>query len=227
MRRSIESSSREIAVTPFKGKLEGPLILTPEVLTRLLEFWVTHLKDDRIISGTSKFRNSLDKPVASPLLTLSIEPRSPQFARQEFMTEDGFGSEPSTIVQNGILKSHMLSDYGARKSGLLRAENSGQNWVVNGGEKTLLDMFTDVDNGLLLGRLSGGMPAANGDFAIVAKNSFLIESGFIGKPVSEVIVSGNLFQILSAITSVSRERSNDGMSLVPWVVVEGMTASGR
>ncbi len=227
LRRSIESSSREIAVTPFKGKLEGPLIVTPEVLTRLLEFWVAHLKDDRIISGTSKFRDSLDKPVASPLLSLSIEPRSPQFARQEFTTEDGFGSEPSTIVQNGILKSYMLSDYGARKTGIPRSVNSGLNWVVNGGQKTLLDLFGDIENGLLLGRLSGGMPAANGDFAIVAKNSFLIESGFIGKPVSEVIVSGNLFQILSAITSVSRERANDGVSLMPWVCVEGMTASGR
>lgn len=227
LRRSIESSSREIAVTPFKGKLEGPLIVTPEVLQRLLEFWLAHLRDDRVINGTSRFRNSLDKPVASPLLSLSIEPRGPQFARQDFTTEDGYGSEPSTIVQHGILKSYLLSDYGARKTGIPRAVNSGLNWVVDGGTKTLVDLFGDIDNGLLLGRLSGGMPAANGDFAIVAKNSFLIESGFINKPVSEVIVSGNLFQILNAVTAVSQERSNDGISLIPWVCVEGMTAHGR
>lgn len=227
LRRAIESSAREIAVAPFAGKLEGPLIITPEVLGRLLEFWMAHLTDDRVLSGTSKFRHLLDKPVASPLLTVSVEPRSTQFARQDFATEDGYGSEPSTIVQNGILKSFLLSDYGARKTGLARAVNSGLNWVVDGGSKTLLDLFGDIENGLLLGRLSGGSPAANGDFAIVAKNSFLIESGFISKPVSEVIVSGNLFQILSAITSVSKERSNDGVSLMPWVCVEGMTARGR
>ncbi len=227
LRRAIESSSREISVSPFAGKLEGPIIMAPEALCVLLSFWLSHLKDDRMISGTSKFQSMLDKPVVSPLLTLSIEPRGHLFARQEFMTEDGHGSEPSTILQNGILKSFMLSDYGARKTGFPRAVNSGQNWVIDGGEKTLVDLFGDVENGLLLGRLSGGIPAANGDFAIVAKNSFLIESGFISKPVSEVIVSGNLFQILSAITSVSRERSNDGMSLIPWVTVEGMTATGR
>lgn len=227
LRRAIESSSREITVTPFAGKLEGPLIVSPEAFAVLLGFWVAHLKDDKMISGTSKFRAMLDKPVASPLLTLSVEPRSHLFARQEFMTEDGFGSEPSTIVQNGILKTFMLSEYGAKKTGVARAVNSGMNWVINGGTKTLVDLFDDIENGLLLGRLSGGVPAANGDFAIVAKNSFLIESGFISKPVSEVIVSGNIFQILSAVTSVSRERANDGMSLIPWVVVEGMTATGR
>lgn len=227
LRRSIESSAREIAVSPFSGKLEGPIIVSPEALTVLLGFWLSHLKDDRMIAGTSKFRAMLEKPVASPLLTLSVEPRSHLFARQEFMTEDGYGSEPSTIIQSGILKSYMLSDYGARKTGQPRAVNSGYNWVIEGGTKTLVDLFGDVENGLLLGRLSGGVPAANGDFAIVAKNSFLIELGFISKPISEVIVSGNLFQILSAITSVSKERSNDGMSLIPWVTVEGMTAIGR
>lgn len=227
LRRAIESSSREIAVTPFTGRLEGPIVIAPEAFAVLLNFWIAHLKDDRMISGTSKFRNSLDKPVASPLLTLGIEPRNPSFARQEFMTEDGYGSEPSVVLQNGILKSFLLSDYGAKKTNLARSVNSGQNWVVDGGTKSIVDLFGDVENGLFLGRLSGGMPAANGDFAIVAKNSFLIESGFISKPVSELIVSGNLFQIMSAITSISRERAADGMTMIPWVCVEGMTAIGR
>ncbi len=227
LRRAIESSSREIAVAPFEGRLEGPIVIAPDALAVLLNFWLAHLKDDRLISGTSKFRNSLDKPVASPFLSLAIEPRNPAFARQEFTTEDGYGSEPSTIIQNGILKSFMLSDYGARKTGLPRAENSGRNWVISGGSKNLVDLFGDIEQGLYLGRLSGGLPAANGDFAIVAKNSFLIESGFIHRPISEVIVSGNLFQILNAITAVSRERLSDGMTTIPWVCVEGMTAIGR
>ncbi len=227
LRRAIESSSREIAIVPFQGKLTGPIVIAPDAFAVLLNFWLAHLKDDRMISGTSKFSASLEKPVASPLLTIGIEPRNPAFAKQEFMTEDGYGSEPSVILQNGILKTFMLSDYGAKKTNLARSVNSGNNWVIEGGTKSLVDLFGDVDNGLFLGRLSGGMPAANGDFAIVAKNSFLIESGFISKPVSELIVSGNLFQIMSAITSVSRERAVDGMTMVPWVCVEGMTATGR
>ncbi len=227
LRSAIENSSREIAALPFEGKLEGPLVLSPDAFTVLLNLWATHLKDERIIAGTSKFRNSLDKPIASPLLTFSIEPRNPSFARQDFITEDGFGSEPSTVLQNGILKSFMISEYGARKTNLARGVNSGFNWVVNGGTKPLGELFGDIDRGLFLGRISGGIPAVNGDFAIVAKNSFLIEAGFITKPVTELILSGNLFDILSAVTAVSRERANDGMTMVPWVCVEGMTAIGR
>lgn len=121
----------------------------------------------------------------------------------------------------------MLSDYGARKAKLPRGENAGVNWVVAGGTKPLGELFGDVEKGLFLGRISGGIPATNGDFAIIAKNSFLIESGFITKPVTELMLSGNIFDIMSAITAVSRERASDGMTMAPWVCVEGLTAVGR
>jgi PmbA protein len=227
IRRAIESSSREIAAVPFKGELVGPIVIAPEAFAVLLNSWFSHLRDEHMIAGTSKFKNSLGKPVASPLLTIGIEPRNSAFARQEFMTEDGYGSEPSTILQNGILRSHMLSDYGAKKTNLARAENSGRNWVIEGGDASLADLFGDIERGLFIGRLSGAVPAANGDFSIVAKNSFLIEDGFISKPVSELIISGNLFAVLSAVTSVSRERASDGQTMIPWIVVDGLTAHGR
>lgn len=227
LRSAIENSSREIAALAFEGRLEGPIVVSPEAFTVLLNLWSSHLKDERLISGTSRFKAAIDKPVVSPMLTLEIEPRNPAFAKQDFFTEDGYGSEPSTIVRNGVLKSYMLSDYGARKTKLPRGENSGANWVVAGGTKPLGELFGDVEKGLFLGRISGGIPAVNGDFAIIAKNSFLIESGFITKPVTELMLSGNIFDILSAVTAVSRERASDGMTIAPWVCVEGLTAVGR
>lgn len=227
LRSAIENSSREIAAQAFEGRLEGPIVVSPEAFTVLLNLWASHLKDERLISGTSRFKSSIDKPVASPMLTIEFEPRNPSFAKQDFFTEDGYGSEPSTLIRNGVLKSYMLSDYGARKTKLPRGENSGVNWVVAGGVKPLGELFGDIEKGLFLGRISGGIPAVNGDFAIVAKNSFLIESGFITKPVTELVLSGNIFDIFSAVTAVSRERSSDGMTMAPWVCVEGLTAVGR
>ena len=227
LRSAIENSAREISALPFQGRLEGPVVISPEAFVVLLNLWSSHLKDERLISGTSRFKASIDKPVVSPMLTLEIEPRNPIFAKQDFFTDDGYGSEPSTIVRNGVLKSYMLSDYGARKAKLPRGENSGANWVVGSGSKPLGELFGNIDSGLFLGRISGGTPAVNGDFAIVAKNSFLIESGFITKPVTELVVSGNIFDMFSAVTAVSRERLSDGMTLVPWVCIEGLTAVGR
>ena len=78
-----------------------------------------------------------------------------------------------------------------------------------------------------MGRFSGGNPAANGDFSGVAKNSYLIEDGRIGPAVSEVMVAGNLFEMMQAISGVSSEVVNDGVTSIPWIRVEGITIAGK
>lgn len=227
LRRAIESSGREIAVAPFVGQLNGPIVISPEAFGVLLGFCFAHLRDEKMLAGTSQFRQALEKPISSPLLTIEVEPRSLNFARHEFLTEDGYGAEPSTLIEKGVLKAFMLTDHAARKLSLERAVNSGTNLVVLPGPTPLERFFADVKYGLYLGRVSGGAPAINGDFSIVAKNSFLIEDGVLTRPVSEVIVSGNLFEMLNAIADVSQERANDGITCIPWVRVNGLTANGR
>lgn len=227
LRRSIESSAREIAVAPLHGTLTGRVVIGPEAFNTLLGYWLAHLRDERMIGGTSQLRNQMDKHVASPLLNLTVDPRNHAFARHEFMTEDGFGAQPSTIIEKGQLKSFLLTDYGSRKLGLERARNSGQNLVIEGGLLTLDQLFDGIHRGIYLGRVSGGAPANNGDFNLVAKNSFLIEDGMMTRPISEAIVSGNIFRMMGSIATVSKERANDGLTMIPWVCVENMTVVGR
>jgi PmbA protein len=61
----------------------------------------------------------------------------------------------------------------------------------------------------------------------VAKNSFLIENGRITKPLSEVMISGNLADMLRDTVAVSQERENSGYWLLPWIRVKGVTISGK
>jgi PmbA protein len=78
-----------------------------------------------------------------------------------------------------------------------------------------------------MARFSGGRPSNSGDFAGVAKNSYLIEDGEIKYPVSEVMVSGNFAEMLRNVKAVSRERVNFGHAISPWVAVSGVTISGK
>lgn len=227
IRRALESSVREVNLTPLHGRFDGRVMIAPEAIQNIMGHWLSNLKDHKILSGVSPFREKLDKPIASPLLSFSIEPRGSSFARHEFLTDEGFGSEPSTIVKDGILKSFLLSDYASRKSGLPRGESSGLNWVFGSGKTRLPEMFSGIDKGLMLGRISGGVPAPNGDFSGIAKNSFLIEGGYLSRPISEAVISGNIFDLFNSITAVSKDRSNDGMALIPWMVVDRLSIKGR
>ncbi len=224
--RVIESSVKEIDHEPFVGKFKGTVILTPDVAFEMMAAWFSHIEDSRLIADTSQLKGKLGEQVASPLLTIRAEPQSKEFARHEHTTRDGYLAKPSTLVEKGVLKTYNLSDYGARKTGLPRAENSFMGRVIDAGSTSLEEMIAKTEMGLLLARFSGGNPAANGDFSGVAKNSFLIENGRITKPISEMSLAGNAFEMMKSVSAVSRERVNDGVSLTPWIKVEGLTLAG-
>jgi PmbA protein len=226
MERLIESSTKEIDHVAFDGKFVGAAILTPDVVFDMMGTWFSHIEDSRLIAGTSQLRGKLGEKVASPLLTVRVEPQSKEFARHEHTTNDGYPAKPSTVIENGVLKTYALSDYGARKTGLPRSENGFANRVIDAGSSSLEEMIKKTKKGLLLARFSGGSPAANGDFSGVAKNSFLIEDGRVTTPVSEMMISGNAFELMKSVTAVSKERVNDGGTLTPWIAVEGLTFAG-
>ncbi len=86
-------------------------------------------------------------------------------------------------------------------------------------------MISGIDKGILLSRFSGGSPSDNGDFSGVAKNSYYIENGEIKYPISETMISGNIFQMLNDIKDISKETINDGSSIYPWIQFSGLTIS--
>lgn len=136
-------------------------------------------------------------------------------------------SEPYYFIKNGVLESFMLSLYAANKTGCERAKNSSFSLVMDGGDETLESIVSGIERGLLVGRFSGGETGASGDFSGVAKNSFLIENGKLTKPVSEVMISGNLASLLKNVRGISKERVCDGTSVLPYAAFDGVTIAGQ
>ena len=89
------------------------------------------------------------------------------------------------------------------------------------------DIIADIDRGILVGRFSGGSPAPSGEFSGVAKNGFLIENGKLKGAISETMISGNLAEMLNNLVEVSSDVLNDGGLVVPYMVFDGITVSGK
>ncbi|NLY54317.1 MAG: TldD/PmbA family protein [Firmicutes bacterium] len=224
LRQSVE----HLEARPLTGKFVGDVIITPDCLNMFIQYYMgTFLGDRALIAGTSPLKDKLGEQVAASKLTLSAQPVSPDMAAGYFVTGDGFAAENVTYIENGVLKSFLLSQYGSKKTGLERAKNSGGCWVIEPGDKSLDEMIAQVERGILLARYSGNNPSPNGDFSGVAKNSYYIENGKIMYPVNETMVSGNLAEVFKNIKDVSAERTDFGMALLPYVLSSGVTISGK
>jgi PmbA protein len=228
LRALLKQSGDEIKTQEIKGKFVGKVIITPDCLGDFLNYLLgISLYDTPLISGSSIFKNKLNQLVASPKFTLHSRPVSAEIADGYFITGDGYEAQNCTIIEQGILKTFLLSLYGANKTGLERAVNSGGSYIVEPGDKSLNSMIKGVKRGILLSRFSGGNPSQNGNFSGVAKNSYYIEDGAVKYPLSETMISGNLVELFQNITEISQECVNFGFAILPWIASTGVTISGK
>ena len=222
------SPVNRLPLQTLSGKFVGDVIITPDCLSDFLSyvFGIT-IYDGALISGTSVYKDKLGQQVADPRLVIHSRPVSPEIVDGYFITGDGYQAENCTIIDHGILKTFLLTLYGANKTGLKRAVNNGGCYVVEPGEKSLDEIVSQIDRGIMVARYSGGYPSQNGDFSGVAKNSYYIENGKIQYPISETMISGNLINMLKNIIDISRERVDFGSGIYPWIAFSGVTISGR
>ena len=226
--RHLKDTEASLNSVPLPGKFEGSVILTPDCLGNFIYMLASnYIMGSVIMNGTSQWLNRIGEQVASELLTVSLKPYDERIVDGERSTSDGYRTEDVKLIDRGVLKTHVLNLYTAKKTGRPVVKNTGYDFVMEGGTTPLANMIASVDRGLLLGGFSGGEPGTNGEFSGVAKNSFLIENGKVKCAVTETMVNGNLGELVKNIRAVSREICCDGNTVMPYFAADGVVISGK
>ena len=221
----LKQSVEQLQTQNIPEKFVGQILVTPDCLGDFLGFITGDISDGKMITGNSIYKNKLNKQITHPKLTFHSHPVSNEIADGYFVTSDGYIAENSTIVKNGILKTHLLGIYGANKLEKNRAVNDGGATIVEAGDNPHSDIIKNIEKGLLLARFSGGNPSSNGDISGVAKNSYYIENGEIKYPISETMISGNIQEMFNNIGEISSDRIDFGYCIFPWISFKGVTIS--
>ena len=228
-RALLDESVRSIKTKMVDDKFVGKIIVAPSCDDMI---WHTLLScflgNHAMISGTSRWKDALGEIVADTKLTMRAAPLAAGMVAAERFTGDGFLSQNADFIRDGVLNSFALNLYGANKTGKPRAANTANyNIEVAAGDVPLADIIKGIDKGIMINRFSGASPGPSGDISGVAKNSFLIENGQVTDAISETMVSFNIVDILKSIPAISKERSGNGTTLLPWCCFDGVTVSGK
>ena len=227
IRKALEDAQNSLETVKTGGKFEGTVILTPDALGYFTQMLVHNfLTDGVILDGTSLWLDKIGQQVAGGQVTLRLQAQDDRLAVTDPVTADGYRAENVTLIEHGVLKSHILSLYAANKTGRPVTKNTGSSFVMEPGETMLEDMIRGVKRGLIVGGFSGGHPGANGEFSGVAKNSFYVEDGQIRGAVMETMINGNLADLFSKAYALSREQFSDGTGAFPYMATEGVIISG-
>ena len=228
IRSQLENTQNRIFPETVSGKFEGTVIMMPDCALNFLYMLLSNYAGSSvIIEGTSQWLDKVGEKVADDKLTMALKPFDERIIVGERGTSDGFRAEDVTLIERGVLKNHMLNLYAANKTGRPMIKNTGFSLVVEPGEQTLEELIASVDRGLLMGDFSGGYPGTNGEFSGVAKNSFLIENGKVKCAVMETMVNGNLGDAFGNIRGISKELRCDGVTVIPYIALDGIVISGK
>jgi PmbA protein len=218
---------------------EGPAILGPDTGRLLLGTVVGNAIDsDSVQKGMSKFANKRGEHVANSHLTITDDGLLEGGLATSSFDREGLPHRQIKLIEKGELKSFIYNTKTAKKEDTESTGNASgserhppgigsTNFVVDSGGTDYEDMVSGIDHGIIVRRLSGYPEVISGDFSAVVKGGFLIEKGEIVQPVTDAMVSGNVFDIIENIDAVSKERETILNYIFPHIEVGKVFVTGK
>lgn len=205
-------------------------------------FWIgilAALDGDAVFRKTTFMTGMLEKPIASPLVTIADDPTTPRFVGSVPFDGEGNVTRKNTIVDKGVLKMFLYDSQTARKAGV-KVNTIAQRYNYQGGPSAGFicliaengkdapdSLFRDVKEGLFVTGMRGmGTDVTTGAFS-VGCSGFWIVDGAKAFPVDGVTLGGTTLDILKGIDKVANDLDLRGGVNSPSFRVAEITVGGR
>ncbi|MGE5587200.1 MAG: TldD/PmbA family protein [Clostridia bacterium] len=237
-RRLAEKVVKSLGATTI-ASFKGTVIIAPYAGGELIAHPVAFSASaDNVQDGRSRWKGKLGTSVASAILTVVDDPRIPAGVGSTSFDREGVPPQRLEIIKEGVLGQYLYNCYTARKDRVRsngRAVGSDQttpgigttNLVITPGTVPLEEIIRNTSKGLIANRFSGNLDPVSGDFSGVVKGGHYIENGEIAKPVKEVMIAGNIYELLARVVAVSKEAMTIGDTRLPYIQLEGVSVTGK
>ena len=207
----------------------APVVFPAELARGLLGHFVSAIRGTAQYRRASFLLDSVGQAVFPPTVNIEERPHLPGAVASVPFDSEGVATDDRTLVEEGLLRSLVLSSYSARKLGLQTTGNAGgiHNLIVSGGGGRLEDLTARMGRGLLVSELMGqGVNVVTGDYSRGA-SGFWIEDGKVAFPVTEVTIAGNLRTMLGGIQAIGDDVDERGAIRTGSVLLDKMRIAGN
>ena len=192
------------------------------------------LEGDFNRKGTSAFSGKLGERVAAAGVTI-IDDGSLEGRRGSLTIDDeGTPTEPTVLIEDGILKGYMQDRLNARLMGVPVTGNGRResfshapmprmtNTFMLGGNTPAQEIIESLKDGIYATNFGGGqVDITNGKFVFQCTEAYLVENGKITAPVKGATLIGDGPTVLTQVKMIG-----DDMALDPGIGVCGKAGQG-
>ena len=192
---------------------------------------------EAVQKNISKLKGKLNESVASSIVTLVDDPFLKDGLANSSFDDEGVPTSYKEIIQDGVLKTYLYNLKTAYKDGVSSTGNgvkgsykgtvgiSSFNLYIKPSDKSFDKMIENIKEGIFITDFAGlhsGLNTISGDFSL-AGEGFYIKDGKIDRPLNQITISGNFFDLLKNIKDIANDIKFSFSSVgSPSIMVEGL-----
>ena len=211
---------------PVSSK-RGAMLVDKRVASRIIGTLVGPMSGGSIYEQRSCLSDKLGEAVASGSFNLFDEPHLPRGLGSRLYDGDGRPTVRRTLVEAGRLNHWLINVYYGRK--LDRDPTTGvtSNLVVPPGHRSPEQILKDLDWAIQVdGFLGGNSNAATGRYSFGIRGT-LFENGEAVAPISEMNISGSIFELLEGFSEAANDPWLYGSCRSPSLLFDAVQFSGQ
>ncbi len=215
----------------------GSVVLSPEVVASfVLGNLFGVLSGKAVRTGRSPLAARVDQKVADASFTLTEDGRLPEGVGSAAFDREGTPTRRNVLIEAGVLRGFLYDVYEARAAGVAPTGNARGgaaslpviapcNVLLEPGATPYATLCREPERAVLVNRFSGSSNPITGEFSGVVKGGFLLRAGE-RIPIRETLIAGNLYDLLGALSGVSKEVHRlRGSFFVPALRVENISVT--
>jgi len=218
-----------------------PIIFRYDTATQLVRAFVNNLSGEVVEKGFSRLQGKLGEKIAGENVTIVDDPLMEDVPGAATFDAEGYPTRKNELIKDGNLLRFMHNLKTGKKAGSPSTGHAGKssysapvsvsphNLYLQPGAASLAEIVTSTDKGIFIVELQGtnaGINPVSGDFSLYAMG-FVIEKGVLGRPIHQITVAGNLYEILHNIEAIANDLHIKDTISSPSIKVKLLTVAGK
>lgn len=195
------------------------IVLRNNASADLLEAFSGIFSAENVQKDLSLLKGKLGKKIGSDIFSIIDDPFMEGGLASKSFDGEGVACKYKKVVDKGILTTYLHNLKTAKKDNVETTGNASKssykspiditptNFYIEKGNKSFDEIISSIDKGILISDLQGlhsGLNTVSGDFSLAAAG-YEIEDGKIKRPVEQITVAGNYFELLKNIEEVASD----------------------
>lgn len=199
------------------------VVVDRRVASQLVNPLISAIRGESLHMKSSFLLDKKGEKIASDRLTIIDNPRQFDKAGARLYDNDGIAVVGLPIVEDGVLKNYIISEYMSKKMGVEMTQGNTTVMDFGQGDVDTVGLIRAMGRGLYITGFNGGnCNGTTGDFSYGIEG-YLVENGVMVKPINEMLMTGNMLDLWQKLVDTSNDPLGYTTRRVPSLMFEGVT----